>query len=108
MSAVRFCIAEWLQEKYRLAEMEYFKRDNKLSVFGVLSFYRTKERVNARDLILFGPEEVLKGFIDLNEKTLSLIEITAKYALFKVKDAKYTRKYYQPVLEKYLKDAKLI
>jgi len=84
---------------------------NGLSFYGILSIY-CDQTDQKRDSVLLGNESAIKGFFDLNHPNVSLINVTFKFefshASFKTSDVNLTRKYWQPVLEKYLKDIKLI
>lgn len=108
MSSLTFCLADWLGRPGVRAEIVDFMRQNELSFYGLLSNYRDKAE-HKRDLVLFASESTLKKFIDTNVPNLCLID--ANYqddisnALFQVSNVSLSRKYWQPVLHKFLNDS---
>jgi exopolyphosphatase len=105
MSSLTIGLIEWIRRPGNLGQAIEFIEENKLKFFGILSFHRQNEEFK-RDLILFGDEAMIRKFVDLNLTTLSQVEcggtMNMSYAIFKVNDASLSRKYWQPILEKFL------
>ena len=113
MSSVVFSLEARITSKPSdLSQIGQFMRDNELRFFGMLSCYKADNEFK-RDLALFSfeGEEVLTNYKD-NESVFEYgkrAELESGSSLFcvvyKVKDIKSTRKYFQPSLESYLKQA---
>lgn len=115
MSSVTFSLVKWIEESEHLKECVKFIEDNGLFFYGILSCFKVESEKHERDLVLFGDESVIKKFIGVDQPNLTFISNSLydkdqckAYAVFKVRDVTLTRKYWQPVLEKFLKDFKII
>lgn len=111
MSSVNFCLeARFNSKPSDLSQVGRFMRDNELRFFGMLSCYKTETEFK-RDLALFSFErqEILMEYTDSESVFQCAKSDQAESGsslfcvLFKVKDVKSTRKYFQPSLENYLK-----
>lgn len=106
MSSLTIGLIEWIRHGEILDDIVEFVNENRLFFFGILSFHR-EDGVYKRDLVLIGDEITIRGFVDT--KMTSLTFIDAVYspstccAIFKVNDSTLSRKYWQPVLEKFLR-----
>lgn len=107
MSSVTLSINEFIhREVSPIEEIQAFMNEKGLDFFGMLSIYR-KDGEFRRDLGLFArSQSLVSSFDDSGE--LSFLETQRRgddlfYSIFDVKDVKKTRKYWQPVLENFLK-----
>ena len=106
MSSLTIGLIEWIRHGKILDDIVEFVNENRLFFFGILSFHR-EDGVYKRDLVLIGDEITIRGFVDT--KMTSLTFIDAVYspstccAIFKVNDSTLSRKYWQPVLENFLR-----
>lgn len=104
MSAMNKGLVEWIRRG--VADILEFMDENSLVFFGILSLHR-EEGAYKRDLVIFGEEQMVRGFVELKRSDLTLIDTSYSQtnccAIFKVNDSTLSRKYWQPVLEKYLR-----
>ena len=106
MSSVTISINEFIhRESSPIDEIKAFMNEKNLEFFGMLSIYK-KEGEFKRDLALFSRSKSLLSSFDNNE--LIFIENQTKgdeffYSIFNVKDVQKTRKFWQPVLEDFLR-----
>lgn len=106
MSATNKGLVEWIRRGKNVADIVEFMDANDLAFFGILSLHR-EEGVYKRDLVIFGKEQMVRGFVELKRSDLTFIDAvysqTNCCAIFKVNDSTLSRKHWQPVLEKYLR-----
>ncbi len=116
MSSVNISVDELIQEKTRINEISEFMQEKNLYFFGILSIYKDKSSGDLkRDLGLFTwNEKLLNSFNETKEFGLEQKEETKDkndgqyfYSIYRVSDVKLTRKYWQPVLESFLKRIKI-
>lgn len=111
MSSLTIGLVEWIRRGKNLDDIVEFMNENSLVFFGILSFHR-EEGACKRDLILLGDEQIVRGFVDSKMPNLTFIDAvysqTICYAIFKVNDSTLSRKYWQPVLENFLKETNRI
>jgi exopolyphosphatase len=118
MSSVNFCIQDWLaksaESRVEIEKVGDFMKELGLSYFGMLSCFKLNNGEFKRDLILFGNGHILRGYNDEHLSLSIIVELRSflssndaesAYTLYDVDDVKYTRKYWQPSLETYLKQA---
>lgn len=114
MSSLTFGLAEWLRAGNNLNEIDEFVKTNGLCFYAILSFYRGEQNEYKRDMIVMGDETTLRKFVDVRVANLDQIgqvvvyDKSASYVIFKVTDSSLSRKYWQPVLEKFLQDNHLV
>jgi inorganic pyrophosphatase/exopolyphosphatase len=112
MSSINFCIQDWLVKSEdsdaQLDKVGKFMKERELSYFGMLSCFKLSSGDFKRDLILFGEGQILSGYTDEHISLIRTNEMhnsRGEFHLYDVDDVKYTRKYWQPSLEVYLKQA---
>lgn len=107
MSSVTLSINEFIhREVSPTEEIRAFMNEKGLDFFGMLSIYK-KDGEFRRDLALFARSQSLVSTFD-GSGELGFLESQRRgddlfYSIFDVKDVKKTRKYWQPVLENFLK-----
>jgi len=113
MSSVNSCVSEMIQVENRVEEISAFMEEKNLYFLGILSIYKDKVSGELkRDLGLLARNEMLlKSFDETKKAGLeSVVEVTCKYggsvfySVYNVSDVKLTRKYWQPLLENFLKN----
>ena len=116
MSSVNFCIHEWLdKDKVKhLDEIDAFMKENEVRFFAMLSCYKIDSNTFRRDLALFASSDLMKCFSKfVNDNAINHINIDKsesdkiQYAIYDVKDVCFTRKYWQPALDKFIKENQL-
>lgn len=108
MSSVNVCVNNWLDKngEKHLKEINEYMQEKGLYFFGVLSCFKTETPGEfRRDLAIFGGSEIM-DFSDAKLKFLKKLNVDkhVQGVLYDVSDVSLTRKYWQPVLEKFLKN----
>ena len=110
MSSVNLSVEKLIEKNpENIDQIESYMIDNKLYFFGILSIFKTNELVNfKRDLALFSTsEDLLNAFNHNQNSNLTLLKTCKNknifYCTYAVKEVSLTRKYFQPVLEFFLK-----
>jgi exopolyphosphatase len=106
MSSVTFYIRDWIETGDHLNEVIEFMNEKKLYFFAVLSCYKHENEFK-RDLALLGSKELMNLFDRFSSEDLNFGKVieNEKFAvrLYDVTELSLTRKYWQPVLEEFLK-----
>jgi inorganic pyrophosphatase/exopolyphosphatase len=106
MSSVTFYIRKWIESEPHISEVAEFMKEKDLYFFAMLSCYKHENEFK-RDLVLFGSKEFMSLFDQFSPKGLvftKAIEHEKSAArLYDVTELSLTRKYWQPVLEEFLK-----
>ena len=108
MSSVTFSLKKWLAKGGRpdLVRIESeFMKERGLGFFAMLSCFKRDDGEFQRDMILCGDEGLVGAFGDDHFKVIERVETDASrmaWVLGDVDEVKFTRKYWQPILEAYL------
>jgi exopolyphosphatase len=109
MSSVSFCLKDWITKfEANFNQTKQFMNEKNLFLFAMLSCFKLDNGEFKRDLILFGKSDFMKLFeLNLKDEKLFFIEFVKKdnysYIIYDVGSVNLTRKYWQPVLETFLK-----
>ncbi|RMZ98222.1 exopolyphosphatase [Brachionus plicatilis] len=107
MSSVNFSVHEWIQKsKDDLIKVKKFMQEKNLFFYAILSCYKNLSEFK-RDLILVGDKTLILNFEENMRDNVSSVEKNEycglNYILYDVDQVSFTRKYFQPELEKIIK-----
>lgn len=110
MSSVTLNITNYINADAEniLKEVSKFMIEKELFLIGMLSLYKNTESEFKRDMsIMTNSKKLLDSFNETQNPNLSLKETCSNeklyYSIYDVGEVKLTRKYWQPVLEEFLK-----
>ena len=104
MSSVTFCIQEFLQDETKLEDLFGFVEKNELFFYGLLSCFKDTSGQFKRDLWLVGNFREIFSLTDAKLTLVKKFEDKRLFcSLYDVAEVNLTRKYWQPVLETFLK-----
>lgn len=108
MSSVNFSVNQWKQKSEDdFKKVNEFMQEKKLCFYAILSCYKHLNEFK-RDLILIGKKNLLSNIEFLLKSNVNLLEKNEQcglfYILYDVDQVSCTRKYFQPELEKIIKN----